>query len=174
MLFNDADQETTVCRNPECNEDRYKENGKPVRKMKMFSIGDQVASMPANSKVRDSMNYRSKFVPVTGQYTDYFSGEAYKGLVQQGCFAGENDVALALFVDGFTATQSTRAAHLNIVHMINLNLPPEIRYEDMYTRQVAILSGPNNPKSLLDTFLLPIVEELQDLSTKGMIVRVNS
>lgn len=166
-LYEDNDQEALECTN--CKAKRN-ENGTPVRRMKMFSVGDVVANMLTNSKVRDLMKYRHNFDYESSMKCDYFSGEAYQELRQQGEFQGEDDVALALFVDGFTATKSSEASHLTIVHLINLNLPPELRYQDKYTRQLAILPGPNSPNKLLYTYLTPIVRELEELSTKGMIV----
>jgi hypothetical protein len=44
------------------------------------------------------------------------------------------------------------------------------RYLDPYTIQLGILPGPNNPNALVDTFLKPIVDEFQKLSTAGMTV----
>ena len=46
------------------------------------------------------------------------------------------------------------------------------RYTDPYMFQVAILHGTS--KTDLDSYLKPIVQELQHLSTKGMIVQKNS
>lgn len=166
-LYEESDQDTSDCEN--CNLQRFPQ-GEPVRTMKIFSVGDVVASMLANNKIRDLMKYRHEFVADRNMYCDYFSGSAYQSLLAEGHFSGEHDVALALFVDGFTATKSTQSAHLTIVHLINLNLPPEIRYQDKYTRQLAILPGPNNPNKLLYTYLQPIVRELEELATRGMIV----
>ncbi len=47
-----------------------------------------------------------------------------------------------------------------------------IRYTDEYLLQLAILPGPNKPSDM-DSFLRPIVDELNDLSSNGLIVRRN-
>ena len=57
-----------------------------------------------------------------------------------------------------------------MIYLVNINLPPEIRYKDVYTRQIGIIPGPNNPRALLDTFLQPIIDEAKKLSTDGLVV----
>lgn len=174
MLYQKDDTSTVQCQNVDCKEPRFSTEGSLRREMKMLPIGQQMASMLANSATRELMKYRHNYNPVAGIYQDYFDGSAYKELVRQGFFDGEDDIALAMFVDGFTSTKSSQSSKLNIVHFINLNLPPEVRYQENYTFQVAVLPGPNNPKSLLDTFLRPIIEELKILSTAGMVVSVDN
>lgn len=171
MLFLESDKTTTQCNNRECNEPRY-HNGVARRYMKMLPIGLQIAAMLANPSTRELMLYRSQYYSQANVYEDYFDGDSYKKLKQQGLFTGDHDVALAMFVDGFTSTKTSQSSKLNIVHLINLNLPPHIRYQDNYTFQVAVLPGPNNPKALLDTFLRPIIGELKTLASSGMAVLV--
>lgn len=128
MLFDEEDQETTECKNAQCKEARYLTDGvTPRRTMKMLSVGQQVAAMLANPKTRELMKYRSEYVSNTGIYKDYFDGEAYKEYQGQGLFSGDDDVALAMFVDGFTATKSSQSAKLTIIHLLNMNIPPEQR-----------------------------------------------
>ena len=96
--------------------------------MKIISIADQIAGALANEKTRELMKYRANFVHEEGVYKDYFSGAAYQNFKQNTClFQGEDDVALGLFVDGFSASKSPKADHLTIVHLINFNIPPEYR-----------------------------------------------
>ena len=56
-----------------------------------------------------------------------------------------------------------------MIYLVNINLPPEIRYKDVYTRQIGIIPGPNNPRALLDTFLQPIIDEAKKLSMDGLV-----
>jgi hypothetical protein len=172
MLFEDDDVETVICKNPSCQENRFDDEGKPRRFMKMLSIGEQVSRMLANDETRQMMRYRHNYESIEGVYKDYFDGAAYK-VFSQGSgqiFTGKDDVAMVLFVDGFRTSKANKGDKLTIIHLLNMNIPPEYRYQDAYMVQLAILPGPNNPK-YIDTFLKPIVDEFYDLSTKGLIVK---
>ncbi|KAG1448680.1 hypothetical protein G6F56_008876 [Rhizopus delemar] len=52
-----------------------------------------------------------------------------------------------------------------------MNFDPSIRYTDEYMFQIAMLHSNNNPD--LDSFLRPIADELNKLSTNGMVVMKN-
>ncbi|KAG2191063.1 hypothetical protein INT47_012048, partial [Mucor saturninus] len=67
-------------------------------------------------------------------------------------------------------TKATTGDQLSIIHLVNLNFPPEYRFQNEYMIQLAILPGPNSPKNL-DSFLRPIVEEFKDLSNHGLVIR---
>lgn len=47
------------------------------------------------------------------------------------------------------------------------------RYTDEHLIQLAIIPGPNKPKDL-DSFLLPVVDELKDLERDGIVIRDGS
>jgi hypothetical protein len=172
MLFADDDIETAFCKNPICKESRFDDDGKPRRHMKMLSVGEQVAKMLGNTKIRNMMRYRHNYESIDGVYKDYFDGAAYKVFSQghERIFTSEDDVAMALFVDGFRTSKGNTGDKLTIVHLLNFNIPPEYRYQDEYMLQLAILPGPNNPK-YIDTFLQPIIDEFNNLSTKGLLVQ---
>jgi hypothetical protein len=77
---------------------------------------------------------------------------------------------MILFVDGFCTNKNNKGDKLTIIHLLNMNLPPEYRYQDQNMLQFAILPGPNYPKNI-DTFLKQIIDEFYLLSTKGMLVQ---
>jgi hypothetical protein len=171
MLFEKDDTETVCCKNSACNEPRFGTDGRPRRNMKMLSVGEQVAQMIATDKTRDLMKYRHNYRSIEGEFKDYFDGAAYKYFKEEtSLFSGEYDVAMVLFVDGFCASKNNKGDKLTIVHLLNMNIPPEYRYQDEYMLQLAILPGPNYPK-YIDTFLQPIIDEFHTLSTKGMLVQ---
>jgi hypothetical protein len=171
MLFEKEDIETIQCKNPACKENRFDDHGKPRRSMKMLPIGEQVAQMLANAKTRDLMKYRYNYKSTDGEYKDYFDGAAYKYFKDNSIlFSGEDDVAMVLFVDGFCTSKNHKGDKLTIIHLLNMNIPPEYRYQDEYMLQLAILPGPNYPK-YMHTFLKPIIDEFHALSTKGMLVQ---
>lgn len=96
--------------------------------MKMMSIGDRIASFLVNDKFRELMKYRHKYQHEDNVYNDYFDGEEYRSLkADTNLFSSEDDVAMALFFDGFQPGKSRTGDKLSIIHLVNLNFPPEYR-----------------------------------------------
>ena len=135
-LFGKNDVSTTHCdfvkklkQNTVCNLSRFDpETSKPVRQMKMMSVGDVMARLLASDDIRNLMKYRHTYEHKEGVYRDYFDGEEYQNLLANtNLFDSEDDVALALFVDGFRADKANNGCKLAILHLLNLNLPPHIR-----------------------------------------------
>lgn len=127
-LYQKNDVDTLTCNS--CNEPRFSDlvTKKPARKMKMMSIGDRMAGVLANDRFRDLMKYRHNYQYEEGVYKDYFDGEEYKHLKNNtDSFASEDDVAIALFFDGFQPGKATTGDKLSIIHLVNLNFPPEFR-----------------------------------------------
>ena len=62
---------------------------------------------------------------------------------------------------------------MTIVHFVILNLPEEVRYEDHNMIQVCIPPGPNKATDL-NSFLGPVMKELNDLCKEGIIIRTDS
>ncbi|OAD71018.1 hypothetical protein PHYBLDRAFT_148233 [Phycomyces blakesleeanus NRRL 1555(-)] len=112
-----------------------------VKTMKMMSLGDQLARLLGN--------------------------EEYKALKDQHFFQSPDDIAVALLSDGFV-NQKKSKQQLTIVHVMILNYDPSIRYTDEYLIQLAIIPG--KPVDL-DSFLLPIIDEVISLGKYGLIIK---
>lgn len=127
MLFGKNDTETKECL--ACKAPRFSElDLKPIKQMKMLSIGDHISRMLASEDLRALMRYRHNYVHEENVYRDYFDGEEYKNFKQNTTFFdGEDDVALALFVDGFRPGKGNKGSKLTIIHLLNLNIPPHYR-----------------------------------------------
>ena len=126
-LYPKLDKDTLECEH--CGEERYTgEALKPAKQMKIMSVGDQVASFLANDDMRDLMKYRHNYQHEVGVYKDYFDGQEYRSLLTTtDLFSSEDDVALALYFDGFQPGHAKTGDKLSILHLINLNIPPEHR-----------------------------------------------
>ncbi|KAG2191773.1 hypothetical protein INT47_000262 [Mucor saturninus] len=173
QLFQKNDEETLNCSS--CNETRYANltTRRPSRQMKMMSVGDRIASVLANDRFRELMKYRHNYQFEENVYKDYFDGQEYQSLkADTRFFSSEDDVAMALFFDEFQPGKAATGDKLSIIHLVNLNFPPEYRFQNEYMIQLAILPGPNTPKDL-DFFLQPIVDEFRDLSNHGLVIRRN-
>ena len=128
-LYQKNDENSLACNH--CGSLRYSDlqTKRPSRQMKLMSIGDRIANFLENDKFRLLMKYRHTYEYEDGVFKDYFDGEEYKSLKNNtDFFSSEDDVALALFFDGFQPGNATAGDKLSIVHLINLNSPPEYRY----------------------------------------------
>jgi hypothetical protein len=98
---------------------------------------------------------------VHDQIRDVFDGDLYRKFHVDDLklFQDSHDIASHLTLDGFQLA-NMRHHEVTPVILINLNLPPEERYEKLNIRASTI--GPNKPKDL-DSFLRPLVEELKQL-----------
>ncbi|KAG2193041.1 hypothetical protein INT47_009291 [Mucor saturninus] len=154
-----------------CKADRYKSEvqGSPLvpeQTMKMMSVGDQLSKLLSHEETREKLRYRHDRKATPGIISDYFDGEDYKALKNANLFQSPDDIAIALFVDGFVNQKKSRQ-EMTIVHVLVMNFYPSIRYTDQYMFQLAIIPG--KPKDL-DSFLLPIIDEIKSLGEHGLIV----
>jgi hypothetical protein len=164
--LNDIDDECDYCY-----DNRYDVTGRPLGKIKVMSIGDIVSKLLANPSTRQKLRYRHEREETPGVIEDFFDGQVYQQYKNDGKFDNPDDIAVALFTDGFV--NEKRGNRLfTMVHLIILNYNPEVRYQDNHHYQLAILPGPKKPVSI-NSFLLPIVAELNYLSTYGMVVKNN-
>ncbi|KAG2191239.1 hypothetical protein INT47_012016, partial [Mucor saturninus] len=134
--------------------------------MKMMSVGDQLSKLLSHEETREKLRYRHDRKATPGIISDYFDGEDYKALKNANLFQSPDDIAIALFVDGFV-NQKKSKQEMTIVHVLVMNFDPSIRYTDQYMFQLAIIPG--KPKDL-DSFLLPIIDEIKSLGEHGLIV----
>lgn len=125
-MFKVNDRDDSICNY--CGEQRFESDDEqvPVATMKIISIGDYLSNMLANEETRKMFMYRATREEEPDVYQDIFDGDVYKGLKQQGFFDGDLDIALALFVDGFT-TQRKGKRTMTIIHCLILNVDPSSR-----------------------------------------------
>lgn len=76
-------------------------------------------------------------------------------------FAGCDDIALALSTDGAKLFKRGRADCWPLM-LVNLNLPPEQRYQKSRVMSCGVIHGPGSPVEI-DTFLEPLVADLVKL-----------
>lgn len=130
MLFDISKNETkcSICGDERYVSDEGDSSLVPVETMKMMSVGDQLSHMLSNDDTRKMLQYRHDREEVPGTISDYFDGEDYKALKAKGMFESSDDIALALFVDGFV-NQKKSQQEMIIMHVLVLNFDPSIRYE---------------------------------------------
>ena len=88
-------------------------------------------------------------------------------------FAREpRNVRLGLAADGFNPFGNMNLAYsMWPVVLANYNLPPWLCMKDNYFMLTLLIPGPKSPGKDMDIFLRPLVDELKDLWTNGVVTR---
>lgn len=103
----------------------------------------------------------------TRKLTDVWSGKLYRALRVKGHFGQEQDLAFCCGFDGTKAFKSRKDRHVWPIILTCANLPPQIRFKRKNVLIVGFVPGPDGPKEL-DSFLKPLVDEFEMLSTDGI------
>lgn len=165
---------------PECKEPRFSGvdfQGKPHprRQFTYIPFTQRLCDYLANESMAQSMQYRANHTHHPGTYTDIFDGKEYQTLCNTQItvngiflnsgdkyFGDPRDVALGLSTDGFGIFSRGQATCWPLI-LFNYNLPPKIRFHIDNIIPIGIIPGPNKP-AIPDSFLVPLVEELFQLS----------
>ncbi|CEP14574.1 hypothetical protein [Parasitella parasitica] len=171
-LHNLEDQQTSCTY---CNSRRFQVDNpvKPLATMKMMSLGDIVSLLLANPDTcAEELKYRHEYdnreKPEPNTIADFFDVEEYKAFKNKD-FHRENDVAIALFIDGFVKTKCGGRL-FTMIHVIGLSYNRQKRYKDKYVIQLCILPRKQKPASFA-SYLSVILAELHYLSTYCMEIK---
>ena len=93
---------------------------------------------------------------------DIHDGYLWKELSSSGFLANVNSLGLMLNVDWFKPHKHSPGS-VGVLYMVILNLPRHERYKVENVIVIGILPGPSEPKLTANTFLEPLVKELQEL-----------
>jgi hypothetical protein len=142
--------------------------------IKILSLSDMLATKIRNGNTRKQLMYRHNHDQITkesGTLDDILDGAVYQQL-KADRFNNPLDIALGLYIDGFQPFEGSTQTH-TIVQVINLNLHPDERYLLHNVFQMCVIPGRRKPFHL-DSFLKPIVDELEALYQHGIQVNVGT
>lgn len=105
--------------------------------------------------------WRKQIFP-DGVKTDIYQGNVWKELSSTGFLSHINSLAVMLNVDWFRPHKHSPGS-VGVLYLVSLNLPRHERYKMENIIVVGILPGPSEPKLTANTFLEPLVRELQTL-----------
>jgi len=167
MAFTGPHLELTRCK--ECNELRYSDNDWPRNNfpyLPVTTILQHTYGNPARAKLLET--YPKPFLdqPLNTppeKISDWWSGKRFRELRMQGYFTSSTDIAFQIQIDGFQVTKRNQHSTTPVI-LLNLNLPPEIRYRKQNIICPFIIPGPSKYKNL-DSFLQPLVDELKILGS---------
>lgn len=126
-LYND---ESEHCEH--CKEKRYKliegvSTPIPTATIKILSIGDVISQLLGNEESRKLLRYRADRPVENNKISDYFDGQQYiKFKSEYGAFENPDDVAIALYTDGFINDNKGKTS-FTMIHAIILNYDPFLR-----------------------------------------------
>ncbi|KAH0604134.1 uncharacterized protein H6S33_007165 [Morchella sextelata] len=90
--------------------------------------------------------------------SDFWSAELFLNLKEKGLFPDDTDIGFMLSTDGVKVFKFRRNFSIWPILLINLNLPPAIRFKHRNMLLIGFIPGPNNPKDI-DSFMFPLVQE---------------
>lgn len=94
--------------------------------------------------------------------TDFWTGQLHAEQLEAGKFDQATDMGFAFFTDGVQIFKSRVSFTVWPLALINLSLPPEVRFLDENIMIIGILPGPKGPDNL-NSFLIPLYDELDAL-----------
>ncbi|KAI8514444.1 hypothetical protein Bbelb_070350 [Branchiostoma belcheri] len=118
--------------------------------------------------------WRERDVSGTGM-TDVYDGKVWNEFqyVNGTPFLAEpNNLALMLNCDWYQPYKHSEYS-VGVLYLVVLNLPREERFKEENMIVVGLIPGPKEPKIDINSFLEPLVDELQDL-WKGVLLSDNS
>ena len=172
MLYWNHDEHRRECKF--CETPRYKERrGKKVARQRMhyLPLTPRLQRLYASKTTASHMRWHQGHGREEGVMRHPSDGEAWKHFDRTyPAFASEpRNVRLGLCTDGFNpfGHGSTPYSCWPVI-VTPYNLPPELCMTSPYMFLTMIIPGPRNPKSKIDVYLQPLIDELQQLWSEGV------
>ena len=105
-----------------CEAVQFRPNGTPIKTMPYFPLAKQLSAFVADDNTRDLLLQTGQQTE-EGIMTDIFDGSVYQACKQE-LFPTDMDIALSLFIDGFSAFKGSNNSKMTILHVVILSLPP--------------------------------------------------
>jgi hypothetical protein len=100
--------------------------------------------------------------------SDFWTGQLCRDLKEiKGLFGKLMDMGFSLSTDGVKVFKTRSAFNIWPLMLVNLNLPPSVRYRRKNLLMVGFIPGPRNPKHL-NSYLQPLIAEFIQLQ-QGII-----
>jgi len=151
-----------------CGAARYTSAGKPARQVEYFSLIAWLKAMLADPILAPELLATMKAACLAAAsrnpnhpYADFFHGNNFQELYNDGCFSSMLDFAISLSTDGFEAWRQQGFSAWPFIAMI-LSLAADSRSKNVSQLILCVTPGPKQPADL-ESFLHPIVEELNQL-----------
>ena len=174
LFFRDPFDKLQNC--PVCHESRWKDantKGKkvPHKVLRYFPLTPRLRRLYGSRHTAKDMIWHSTGRAEEGKMRHPVDGSAWKDFDRKyPDFSSETrNVRLALAADGFNPFGNMSSAHSTWpVVVTTYNLPPWLCMKESSFMLTLLIPGPKSPGKDMDVFLRPLVDELNDLWTKGV------
>lgn len=154
------------------------QNGKklnpvPIKTYPYQSLRTAIATLVSNPdflNVCDHWRKRSEKIP-DDILADVYDGATWKNFNSENFLKHPGNLLLSLNVDWFQPYQRTRYS-VGVLYLVILNLPRDQRYKIENVIISGIIPGPKEPKLTMNSFIAPLVQELDD-AFKGWVIPTN-
>ena len=154
-----------------CGSPRYKKKEIPFKRMHYLPLIPRLQRLYSSMSSAPHMKWHRENPRQTGMLCHPSDGEAWKHFDENyQDFASEpRNVRLGLCADGFTPYGQMAAPYSCWPVIVTpYNLPPEMCMTTPYMFLTLIIPGPHNPKSKIDVYLQPLIDELKVLWEAGV------
>lgn len=148
---------------------------RPIKVYPYCSLGKslrKLASRPGFLKCCEQWRTRPDFRKY-GYVCDVYDGDVWKSFVESGFLQAPLNFLLTLNVDWFSPFDRSRYS-VGAIYLTIQNLPRSLRYHPDNIILVGIIPGPTEPKHTINSFLAPLVQELQEAWVSGIAVTTPS
>ncbi|XP_016574119.2 uncharacterized protein LOC107871744 [Capsicum annuum] len=175
MLFYKEDANLEHCKF--CNQPHYKEvrhsKGRkvPVKFLHYLPLIPRLKRLYTSMSSAPHMRWHYENKRPPGILCHPSDGEAWKHFdsVYPNFASEPRNIRLGLSINGFTPFSISATPYLCWpVFVTPYNLPPELCMTSQYIFLTCIISGPRNPKVLIDVYLQPLIDELNLLWHEGV------
>lgn len=155
------------CLTKDCLEPRYSQNNSPRRQYNYIPLIPRLLAFYRSQRQAKRLKEYPTVVrearDTDRACKDIWNGKLIRELEDQGYFREPTDLALQLSLDGMQLVTARYSHEATPVAIFNLNLPPQERIKKENILISFVIPGPGKYKNL-DSYLFPLIEELQQLS----------
>ena len=127
----------------------------------------RLAARPGFLSLCEKWRQRESTIPV-GYYGDIFDGAVWKRF-NQDFLRAPYSYLLTINIDWFQPFKNTQHS-VGAIYLIIQNLPREHRFKEENIMLVGVIPGPQEPSLSVDSYILPLVEELKRSFSEGIPV----
>ncbi|XP_033146608.1 uncharacterized protein LOC117133754 [Brassica rapa] len=165
-------EECRFCKKPRFKPQGREHNRVPYQRMWYLPITDRLKRLYQSEQTAGKMRWHAEYTQTDGEITHPSDARAWKHFnkVHLDITSNTRNVYLRLCTYGFSPFRmSGRQYLLWPVFLMPYNLPPEMCMQRELLFLTILIPGLNHPKRSLDVFLQPLIKELTDLWSTGVM-----
>lgn len=134
---------------------------KPIKTYCYKPLTDSIVNLISKPDIADACEWKKRYV-ANDFYFDVYDGNIWKEFESNGFFSSNHSYGLILNIDWFQPFDHSLYS-IGVIYLALLNLPRHIRYKEENIIICGLIPGPNEPSKNINSFLQPLVDDLQRL-----------